>query len=71
MARTPATPDETRKELYAAIAAEARDGLDRYYREFPERLDGKRSKDALEWSMRGVGRLLKVLDGYDITKRGQ
>ena len=52
------------------IVAEARDALGRYYLEFPERLDGTRSKDALEWSMRGVGRLLRVLDGYDITLRG-
>ena len=69
MARAPGPLDEARKELYAAIVAQARDSLARYYSEWPERLDNERSKDALEWSMRGIGRVLRLLDGYDITPR--
>lgn len=69
MSRTPGPPDEARKELYAAIVAQARDALARYYAEWPERLDNERSKDALEWSMRGVGRILRLLDGYEITPK--
>ncbi len=62
--------DPVRKELYAKIVAEARDALGRYYLEYPDRLDGTRSKDGLEWSLRGIGRLLGLLDGYDITPKG-
>lgn len=64
------TTKETREVLYGAILAEAEQGLRRYYEEFPERLSDARSAAAVEWSQRGVHRILKLLDGYDFRKKG-
>ncbi len=60
---------DARKRAYAQIVTIAKEGLARYYAEFPERLGDERAADALAWSMRGVGRMIRVLDGYDIRDR--
>ena len=57
------------ERCYAEIVNEATEGLARYYREYEERIDDQRSKDAQEWSMRGVKRILKVLDKYEISEK--
>ncbi len=58
-----------RKRAYAQVVAIAKEGLARYYLEFPDRLTDERAADALAWSMRGVGRIIKVLDQYEIRDR--
>ncbi len=62
-------PGATRKRVYAELVTIAKEGLARYYLEFPERLADDRAADALAWSMRGVGRMIRVLDQYDIRER--
>lgn len=58
-----------RERCYEEIILSVQGGLERYYREFPERLDDARSKDAHQWSMRGADRILKILDKYEISDR--
>ena len=58
-----------RQVLYDRIVVEAKDGLARYYQEFPDRLGDQRAEDALAWSLRGIQRILKILDEYDCTAR--
>lgn len=60
---------EARKRAYEEIVRVAKEGLARYYAEFPERLGDERANDALAWSMRGIGRVLRVLDAYEIRDR--
>ncbi len=62
-------PDASRKRCYEQLVAVAREGLARYYAEFPDRLGDERAADALAWSMRGVGRMIRVLDQYDIRDK--
>lgn len=61
--------DDVRQRCYDQIAAMAKAGLDRYYAEYPERLGDGRSDDALAWSLRGIHRVFKILDGYEIGPR--
>ncbi len=63
--------DETRQRCYDEITAMAKAGLDRYYAEYPERLGDGRSDDALAWSLRGIHRVFKILDGYQILPRDE
>ena len=60
--------DDARQHCYDEIEAMTKAALDRYYTEFPERLSDVRSDDALAWSLRGIHRVFKILDGYDITR---
>lgn len=60
---------DARKRVYSQIVALAKEGHARYYAEFPERLADERSTEALSWSMRGIGRIIRVLDEYDIRDR--
>lgn len=62
-------PDQARQRAYEQIVTLAKEGLARYYQEFPERLGDDRASDALAWSMRGIGRIVRVLDQYDIRDR--
>ncbi len=43
--------------------------LGRYSEEFPERVGDERNKDALDWSFRGVGRIVALLDEYEISRK--
>ena len=63
--------DETRQRCYDEIEAMAKAGLDRYYMEYPERLSDERSDDALAWSLRGIHRVFKILDGYEIAMKDE
>ncbi len=63
------TVPDARKRAYEQIVAVAKEGLARYYAEFPERLGDERAADALAWSMRGVGRMIRVLEQYEIRDR--
>jgi hypothetical protein len=58
-----------REQLYEKIIISAREGLARYYMEFPDRIGDVRAKDALEWSLRGVSRLLRIIDEYEVSYR--
>lgn len=58
---------DPRKRAYAEIVTVAKEGLARYYGEYPELLGDKRASEALAWSMRGVARILRLLDKYVIT----
>ncbi len=46
-------------------------GVARYYTEYPDRLSDTRSVDAVAWSMRGMRRVLQILEQYDIQDRPQ
>ena len=58
-----------RQLLYDRIVVSVKDGLARYYEEFPDRLGDARAEDALAWSLRGTQRILKILDEYDCISR--
>lgn len=60
---------KVRQRCYDEVVAEAKEGMERYYREFPERAQDGRAKDALDWSLRGIGRILRILDRYEITEK--
>lgn len=62
-------PDTARERLRQAMVQEAKDGLARYYHEFPERIGDERATDALAWSLRGVQRMVRLLDQYDIRDK--
>lgn len=40
--------------------------LQRYSLEFPDRIGDDRNADALAWSYRGIDRIIKLFDEYDI-----
>lgn len=69
MVDKPVVEPDPRKRLYADIVTLAKEGLARYYAEYPELLGDKRAKEALDWSLRGVGRILRRLDQCDITDK--
>lgn len=58
-----------RERLRAEIVAVVKEGLKRYYQEFPERVADERSGDALAWSWRGAKRVLDVIDRYEIRDK--
>ncbi len=58
-----------RERCYAAIVADMQAGISWYYGIHKDRLGDARSGDAVAWSEQGLKRILKVLDGYDITDR--
>jgi hypothetical protein len=58
-----------REKLYEQIVTSAQEGLARYYMEFPERIGDARAREALDWSLRGVSRILRLLDEYDLVHR--
>lgn len=55
-----------RERCYAEIVADMKGSFARYLQEFPERLGDARNKDAVDWSTRGLERILKILDRYSI-----
>jgi hypothetical protein len=57
-----------RQRCYDEVVACVRDGLARYYLEFGDRLGDQRAADAVEWSLRGLERILEILDEYGITE---
>lgn len=60
---------DAREECYEKIVAAAKEGLSRYYQEFPERIGDSRSAEAIAWSTRGVERVLRILDCYEVGRR--
>ncbi len=58
-----------RERLRAEIVALVKDGLKRYYQEFPERVGDERAADALAWSWRGAKRVLDAIDHYEIRDK--
>ncbi len=58
-----------RERLRAEIVAVVKDGLKRYYQEFPERVADERAADALAWSWRGAKRVLGAIDHYEIRDK--
>lgn len=62
-------PRVVRQELYDKIVQMTRDGISRYYAEYPEYIGDDRANEALEWSLRGIARILHLLDDYDIRLR--
>jgi hypothetical protein len=60
-----------RRRLYDGISAVFKDGFARYYGEFPERLGDARSSDGLAWAMRGLARVLQLIDGYEVRLRDE
>jgi len=58
-----------RERLRAEIVAVVKEGLKRYYQEFPERAADERAADALAWSWRGAKRVLDAVDHYEIRDK--
>ncbi len=58
-----------RERLRAEIVTLVKDGLRRYYQEFPERVGDDRAADALAWSWRGAKRVLDAIDRYEIRDK--
>jgi hypothetical protein len=56
-----------RERCYAEIVNVAPEALARYYAEYPERLLDERAREAQAWSVRGMKRILLILDKYEIT----
>jgi hypothetical protein len=56
--------DAARAECYQAVRDCMKDGIQGYYREYPERLLDERSTLAIEWSLKGLQRVFTVLDRY-------
>ena len=61
--------DDDRNELARRIVGITKAALGRYSEEFPERVGDERNKDALDWSFRGVGRIVALLDDYEISRK--
>ena len=61
--------DEDRDELARRIVGITKAALGRYSEEFPERVGDERNKDALDWSFRGVSRIVALLDDYEISRK--
>lgn len=61
--------DEDRHELARRIVAITKSALARYSEEFPERVADARNDDALEWSFRGIARIVALLDDYEIKRK--
>ncbi len=71
-ARAPTSQPEfpartARARCYAEIVASVKEGFARYLLEYPERLGDERNNDAQAWSLRGLTRVIKILDRYAIT----
>ncbi len=58
-----------RRKAYAEITDVVMAALARYLEEFPERAGDERHKDAVAWSPRGVDRVFRVLNKYEITEK--
>ena len=61
--------DDDRAELARRIVGITKAALGRYSEEFPERVGDERNKDALDWSFRGVARIVALLDDYEISRK--
>ena len=61
--------DEERDELARRIVGGVKAALGRYSEEFPDRVGDTRNKDALDWSFRGVARIVALLDDYEISRK--
>jgi len=49
--------------------AAVRDGLEHYYRLYPERIGDERAEDARRWSTDGIGGIIRILDQYEIRDK--
>lgn len=58
-----------RERLREEIVVVVKEGLKRYYQEFPERGSDERAADALAWSWRGAKRVLDAIDRYEIRDK--
>jgi len=61
--------DAARTECYQGVRDCMKEGIQAYYREYPDRLLDERSKLAIEHSMVGLKRIFEVLDHYLIGYR--
>ena len=61
--------EECRAKLKQDILLGMKEAFARYYAEFPDRILDQRSKDAEQWSMRGINRIFAMIDLYDLTPR--
>ena len=63
--------DAARRKAYAEITETVKTAFARYLEEFPERAGDARNEDAVQWSLRGVQRIFRVLEKYEITEKAQ
>lgn len=65
-------PLSAKTQAYRRIINIVKRGLTAYYTRYPERATDERSKDAEDWSIRGIEDVMRVLDDYVIEyKPGQ
>lgn len=60
------SPLSARQDCYRRIIELMKRQLEAYYRRYPERSVDERSKDAEDWSIRGIRDIISVLDSYVI-----
>lgn len=56
-------------ELFEKITQAAKETVEEYYHQFPERFVPERSDDELQWIMDGLEKIRTILHDYKITKR--
>ena len=61
---------DARSVCYARMRDVMKEGITRYYEQFPERWDA-RAEEALECSTQGLERIFTILDEFDIRFREQ
>ncbi|HXI15986.1 MAG TPA: hypothetical protein VNM48_06420 [Chloroflexota bacterium] len=63
--------DTARRKAYAEVTEVVKTAFARYLEEFPERAGDGRNLDAVQWSLRGVQRIFRVLDRFEFTEKPQ
>lgn len=61
--------DAARRKAYQEITEIVKASFARYLQEFPDRSGDDRNVDAVAWSLRGVNRIFRVLDAYELTEK--
>ncbi len=61
--------DAARRKAYAEITEIVKASFARYLEEFPERAGDARNVDSISWSLRGVHRVFRALDKFEITEK--
>ncbi len=61
--------DADRRKAYQEITEIVKASFARYLEEFPERAGDARNEDSISWSLRGVHRVFRALDKYELTEK--
>lgn len=58
-----------RQKCYTEIKALMRDDITTFYKENPDKFGDERSQVAIDISLKGLGRILMILDKYEIGEK--